>query len=132
MSESESKSLTTTFTREPKPHDQHQSDLQAEILRQQELELLTIRVHGAVRPKHRTRQPWQPTDRERAILNIPKKLALENYCLALDTAGVPFPEKWQRQGKPASHRDAWENGSKRLKGWIKCERRNVWARFERD
>jgi len=132
MGESESKSLTSGWSPEPKPHDQHQADLQAEIRRKQELDLLTIRVQGPVRPKHRTRQPWQPTDRERAILNIPKKLALEKYCLALDTAGVPFPEKWQRQRKFAFHRDAWENGSKRLKGWIKSERRNVWARFERD
>ena len=130
MGESESKSLG--WSPEPKPEAEHQADLRAEILRQQQLELLTIRVQGPVRPKHRTRQPWQPTDRERAILNIPKKLSLEKYCLALDAAEVPFPEKWQRQGKPATHQDAWENGSKRLKGWIKSERHNVWARFERD
>jgi len=78
--------------------------LQAEIRRQQEHDLLTIRMHGAVRPKHRTRQPWQPTDRENAILNIPKKLSLEECCCALDTAGVPFPEKRQQhQGRPTSH-----------------------------
>lgn len=79
--------------------------------------------------KKRVKQPWVPTDREQAILNIPRKMPLAEYCRALDLAGILFPEKWQRQGKPTLYADAWESKSKKLRSWVKSDRYNVWARF---
>jgi hypothetical protein len=82
--------------------------------------------------KTRTKRPWQPTDRERAILNLPpsSQMKLEEYCKALDHAGVPFPEKWQKKGWPQSHREAWESKDDQLRDNIKSERRNVWNRLK--
>jgi hypothetical protein len=49
MSESEANVLTTPPL-VPKPANEHQADLDAEIARQQELDLLTMRVNGPARP----------------------------------------------------------------------------------
>jgi hypothetical protein len=133
----ESDAKTYTVTSAPKPAAQHQADLEAEIQRQQQLETLTVSIdritrstpgQGAPAPVTRSKRGWEPTDREHAIINIPRTVSLEAYSRALDDADVPFPEKWQRQGKPPSHTEAWKmKGNPRNR--MKSERANIWRRF---
>jgi hypothetical protein len=140
MSESEAKTITITSTMEPKPDAEHGRDMQAEILAQQELDRITIRLRpvdpGGISPtdpraksKSRAKREWKPNEREREILKLSRTGSLAAYCDALDRAGVPFPEKWQRMGKPTSHGEAWDSKSERMRGWIKSDRANVWRRF---
>jgi hypothetical protein len=131
LTESERGIFTTTVTNKPKPASEHQAALDAEIRRQQELELLTVRVQGKARAQRRAKRPWTPSDREQAILNLPRKLTVEAYCQALDTAGVPFPTKWQKKGWPRFYREAWESKDERLCDNIKNDRTNVWNRLKK-
>jgi hypothetical protein len=80
--------------------------------------------------KLRTKRPWRPTERQRAILDQapPNQLSLEKYLQALDHARIPFPEKYQRKGLPKSHQEAWDSKNERLLGWLKSERRNAWKK----
>jgi hypothetical protein len=145
MSESEAKTITITSTMEPKPDVEHGRDMQAEILAQQELDKITIRLRpvdpGGISPtdhqaksksNRRTREPWAPTARELAIVNIPRTIKPEEYCKRLDRAGIPFPEEW---GSYQSHEAAYhaqgmdEKKRKRLRGWMNSNRSNVWKRF---
>jgi hypothetical protein len=130
--------------------DQYAKDLLAEIRRENllaEVESLLQMVGPVVvtgppssptQQKQRAKRPWQPTDRERAILNLPRKLSLEAHCVALDEASVPFPEKWQHRGQPRDHAAAWKLGKEPVWGFktgfrdlMKSERTNVWNRAKR-
>jgi hypothetical protein len=92
---------------------------------------LLIDPLAPIPPKTRNARKWEPTAREQAILNIPREKELKDYCQMLDDSGVPFPEKWQRSSRPASHLEAYENV--RIQRCMRSERRNIWNRFlERD
>jgi len=82
--------------------------------------------------KKRAMRKWQPTERERAILSLPKPgiMSMEEYCRAMDEKSV-FPEKWRRGGKPVTHCEAWDSKNERLRNVLECERRNVWNRMKK-
>jgi hypothetical protein len=126
MSESESKTLTSGWSPEPKPHDQHQSDLQAEICRQQELDLLTIRVHGRARPAPskttRPPRPPQPRGKQKTAETLEHEPIIRklfhraprakckadiDYCLKMQAEGLKTKVDWWEDGCPREYPAAW-------------------------
>jgi hypothetical protein len=122
MSESDGVTLTTFSTPEPKSDAEHQADLRREVRHQQELELLTIRMHGAARPtkKLKKRKPDAASDaqlRYARIREIPREVSLKECCKRFDAMQRPFrtPKAWQGEGCPPTWGEAWKNSDWRKK-----------------
>jgi hypothetical protein len=111
MGESESKALTSGWTPEPKPHDQHQADLQAEIRRQQELELLSIPLQG---------KPTTAKVKKRRLSR------LKEFCRRQDAMQrrFPMPPEWLQEGCNPKLLEAWKDRDWRQR--IHDLRQNAW------
>jgi hypothetical protein len=128
MTESEARTTTTISSREPKSEADHQADLQSEARRKQALDKLMVRVPKKPMPKKRAKQREPLTERQKAIVEIPRTESLEEYCRELDRKKSPLPGRWQKNGKPRTNLEAWEQKGS-LRDRLKSERNNAWRRF---
>jgi hypothetical protein len=128
MGESESKALTSGWTPEPKPHDQHQADLQAEIRRQQELELLSIPLQGKpTTAKVKKRRLSLKTQALYArVREVPRKVWLKEFCRRQDAMQrrFPMPPEWLQEGCNPKLLEAWKDRDWRQR--IHDLRQNAW------
>jgi hypothetical protein len=134
MSESQAKITTFTGTTGPKPDDKHRADLGAEIRRQQELETLTIRMHGAPRPKHRSQTRTRPatTPEQKRMAKIRGLLKHftgcpdpETYCEWMDRARITLPEVCRGIANgPKNYREAYL--IPRFAASIRSEKARAW------
>ncbi len=136
MSESESRIFSGGWSPDPEAKPDRKTEKRWHELYQD----LHLPVTGSTEPTpKRTRPRWEPTARERAILRLPAPgtkdhpgaMKMDAYCQALDDAGILFPEKWQKRGKPKTHREAWESKDERLQHSLMSERHNAWKRLRK-
>ena len=93
MGESDAKTFTHTWTPEPKPPDQHQIDLDAEIRGRQEMELLTVRAFGPSVGRRRVAAAAPQRKRNAAVTPEEKRMKKIRGLLA-KMSGRPDPKTY--------------------------------------
>jgi len=84
-------------------------------------------VAKAARKLTRKRKPRPPTQREQAILGLPRpsKMGLQAYC---ERTTIPLPSHWAKWLRPRTYLAAYESKDPGLRDLIKNERKNAWTR----
>jgi hypothetical protein len=141
MSESESRTLTSTFPSPVKSPAEHQANLEELNRQKQALDELHVRTFGEPESSKsqssakrksppRARRPRPLSEREIKILSIPRKLSLTDYAKRCDELKVLLLPEWQDdRGWPKTYREAMK--SSKLRSNIKSDRTNVWNRAKR-
>jgi hypothetical protein len=77
---------------------------------------------------------WNPNQRQKAILSIPRELSLQEYSMELDKKvswRVDWAGPWKNGPIPEHpHYEAWLAGNRYLDR-LKSERRNTWVAFDK-
>ncbi len=83
-----------------------------------------------VLPKQsRSREPWKPNRRERAILGVPREAKANEYYERM--TAWKLRDTWTRPGGPTTIGEAFKAKDSRLLKLIRDERSNVWKRNDK-
>jgi hypothetical protein len=131
VSDSEARTVTFTWSPEPKSEVEHQANLRKIARHQQALDELQVPVFGSAAPASKPKQRHYEPTTERLyarLCEVPRDIALEKAALRYDNAQrrFPVPPHLRGRGWPDTWYKAWQDKDGGFRKKLSDLRQSAW------